>query len=87
MLDASTALTDPAASPSPGDITLCIGCGTVLEYDRSFGALLDHDKNLRVRLATPETREVVFREHPKIKRLSRRLARGRLISPKTIGNA
>lgn len=32
VMDASTAVTDPNAVPKPGDLTICIKCGTPLQY-------------------------------------------------------
>lgn len=32
--DAATALAGPTLRPSPGDLSVCLGCGEALQYDR-----------------------------------------------------
>jgi hypothetical protein len=36
LLDAATSITDPGASPSPDDMTICVGCGAILKFDKDL---------------------------------------------------
>jgi len=45
VLDAATGLEDVTHVPEPGDVTLCINCLELLEFDEKLGlSILDFDR-------------------------------------------
>lgn len=45
LVDAATSFADPAAKPSPGDITICLDCGHVMAFadDLKLRSLTDQE--------------------------------------------
>lgn len=53
-LGAATGISDPSAHPSPGDVTICFYCCTVLEYTQDLDL-----EPINITSLQPEVRDVI----------------------------
>jgi len=51
---------EPDSAPSPGDATVCIGCGGVLVFTEELGLRAATDEEMRVFDRDPHIQEVQF---------------------------
>ena len=54
LLDAATDLSDPNNEPTPGDVTLCLYCDALLEFDEDMML-----KEINIKELEPEVQDVI----------------------------
>lgn len=69
-LDGASSLQDETAVPSPGDFSICLYCGTILEYEEGFFLHVASDESLsRLNSEEPEVYQQLIQVQLVIKQM------------------